>query len=57
MPTMFATSTLADGLTSSYEEEEEEEQQEVATTASSKAAADAFRMVSMVSRQAQFDLA
>uniref|UniRef100_A0A383VP99 Uncharacterized protein n=1 Tax=Tetradesmus obliquus TaxID=3088 RepID=A0A383VP99_TETOB len=48
MPTMFATSTLADGLTSSYEEEEEEEQQEVATTASSKAAADAFRMVSMV---------
>eukprot|EP00882_Tetradesmus_deserticola_P019698 GHRQ01021226.1.p1 GENE.GHRQ01021226.1~~GHRQ01021226.1.p1 ORF type:complete len:119 (+),score=49.97 GHRQ01021226.1:352-708(+) len=47
MPTMFATSTLADGLSSSYDEEEEE-QQEVAATSSSQAAADAFRMVSMV---------
>lgn len=49
MPTMFATSTLTDGLTS-YEEEEEEEQQEVPATSSSQAAADAFRTVSMVSK-------
>jgi hypothetical protein len=44
---MFATSTLVDGL-ASYEEEEEE-QQALAATSSSQAAADAFRMVSMVS--------
>jgi hypothetical protein len=47
---MFATSTLVDGLTS-YEEEEEE-QQELPATSSSQAAADAFRMVSMVSQHA-----
>ncbi|KAF6266630.1 hypothetical protein COO60DRAFT_7107 [Scenedesmus sp. NREL 46B-D3] len=46
-PTMFATSTLADGLDGSYDEEGEE-QQELAGTSSSQAAADAFRMVSMV---------
>jgi hypothetical protein len=46
-PTMFATSTLVDGM-ASYEEEGEE-QQELAATSSSQAAADAFRMVSMVS--------